>query len=122
VLLPRAEGARELLVEELTKRGATVDEVTLYVAAPPDDPDPEGLRRLRAGEIDLATFASSSSVRNLVALLGGDIEPLRRCKIAAIGPITASTVEELLGRAPDVVAPEHTIAGLVQALIERYTV
>jgi uroporphyrinogen III methyltransferase/synthase len=118
VLLPRAEGARELLVEELTQRGATVDEITLYVAVPADDIDMEGLRRLRAGEIDVATFASSSSVRALAALLGGDLEPLRRCRVACIGPVTARTAEEVLGRPPDVVAQEHTIAGLVRALVE----
>ncbi len=119
VLLPRAEGAREVLVEELTKRGAVVDELTLYVAAPPKEADAEALRLLRAGEIDVATFASSSSVRNLVSMLGKDVESLRRCRIACIGPITAATVEELLGRAPDVVAKEHTIPGLVRALVEE---
>lgn len=118
VLVPRAEGAREALLDGLIDRGATVDEVTLYVAAPPQDSDPESLRRLRAGEIDVATFASSSSVRNLVALLGDDLEPLRSCRIAAIGPVTAATVEELLGRPPDVVALEHTIAGLVSTLVQ----
>ena len=122
VLLPRAEGARDVLIEGLHERGATVDEVTLYIAAPPKDADAEGLRRLRAGEIDIVTFASSSAVRNLVSMLGDDLEPLRRCRIAAIGPITAQTVQELLGRPPDVVAKEHTIVGLVVALEARYTV
>ena len=117
VLLPRAENAREVLVDALVARGADVAEVTLYVAAPVDDPDAEGLRRLRAGEIDIATFASSSTVRNLVALLGGDIEPLQRCRIACIGPVTAATAEELLGRPPDIVASEHTIEGLVHELV-----
>lgn len=116
VLLPRAEGARGVLVDALAARGATVDEVTLYVAGPPRDPDLEGLRRLRAGEIDVVTFASSSAVRSLVSLLG-DVEPLREIRIACIGPITAATAQELLGRPPDVVAREHTIAGLVRALI-----
>ena len=121
VLLPRAEGARDTLLDGLAKQGAKVNEVTLYVAALPPDPDGEGLRRLRAGEIDVATFASSSTVRNLVTLLGDDLAPLRRCKIACIGPITAATVEELLGRKPDVVAQEHTISGLVRALVESAT-
>ncbi|MDZ4278441.1 MAG: uroporphyrinogen-III synthase [Dehalococcoidia bacterium] len=57
-------------------------------------------------------------MRNLVTMLGDDIEPLRRCRIACIGPITATTAGELLGRPPDVVASEHTIEGLVRALIE----
>ena len=120
VLVPCAEGARAVLADELAKRGADVDEVTVYVAeTPAEDASPElveGLRRLRNGEIDLITFASSSSVTNLVSLLGDDIEPLKRCRIACIGPITAATAEEVLGRAPDVVAEEHTIAGLVAAI------
>jgi uroporphyrinogen III methyltransferase/synthase len=119
VLVPRAEGARDVLIEGLTQRGASVDEVTLYVASPPRDGPAEGLRRLRAGEIDVATFASSSTVRNLAALLDGDVEPLRRCRIACIGPVTAATAGELLGRPPDIVAEEHTIPGLVQALVEH---
>ncbi len=121
VLLPRAEGARDVLIAGLAARGAQVDEVTLYVAEPPRPAthDPRPLELLRAGDIDIATFASSSSVRSLVALLGGDIEQLRRCRIAAIGPVTAQAVEELLGRPPDLVAPEHTIPGLVQALVEN---
>jgi uroporphyrinogen III methyltransferase/synthase len=118
ILLPRAEGARDVFIEGLRERGAEVDELTLYVAEVPRNSDAEGLRRLRAGEIDVATFASSSSVRNLVAMLGDDIEALRRCRIACIGPITARTVEELLGRAPDMVAAEHTITGLVRVLVE----
>jgi uroporphyrinogen III methyltransferase/synthase len=118
VLVPRAEGAREALVEGLAARGASVEEVTLYVASPPEAPDVEGLRRLRDGEIDVATFASSSSVRNLAALLGGDVEPLRRCRIAAIGPVTAEAVVEVVGRSADAVANEYTIAGLVRA-VER---
>jgi len=118
VLLPRAEQARDVLPEALTTCGALVDEVTLYVAERPDEPDVEGLRRLRAGEIEVAAFASSSTVRNLVALLGGDVEPLQRCRIACIGPVTAATAEELLGRPPDIVASEHTIEGLVQALVD----
>ncbi len=122
VLLPRAEGARDALIEGLIQRGAQVDEVTLYAAGAPTDVDAAGLRRLRAGEIDVATFASSSSVRNLVSLLGGDVGPLRRVRIACIGPITAQTAEELLGRPPAVVAEEHTIAGLVRALVESYIV
>ncbi len=120
VLVQCAAGARAVLADELRARNADVDEVTLYVAEVPiEEESPRmaaGLRRLRAGEIDVVTFASSSSVTNLVGLLGDDIEPLLRCRIACIGPITAMTAEELLGRAPDVVAEDHTIPGLVRAL------
>jgi uroporphyrinogen III methyltransferase/synthase len=70
VLLPRAEDARPVLVEGLESMGAHVHELKLYRSEVPHHPDAEGLRRLRAGEIDIVTFASSSSVRNLIAMLG----------------------------------------------------
>lgn len=118
VLLPRAEGARPELPEGLRELGAKVDEVTLYVAAPPAEGDAEGLARLRGGEIDWVTFASSSTVRNLVEMLHGDPTPLAGVRVACIGPVTATTAGDLLGRAPDVVAEEHTIPGLVRAIVE----
>ncbi|MCH8025403.1 MAG: uroporphyrinogen-III C-methyltransferase [Chloroflexi bacterium] len=127
VLVPRAENARPLLIDELRDRGATVDEETLYVAAPPDDNHPhsgaaaEALRLLRAGEVDVATFASASSVTSLAAILGDDLSPLRRCRIACIGPVTAARFEELLGQEPEIVAEEHTIPGLVTAIEEAET-
>ena len=78
--------------------------------------DLEGLRRLRDGEIDVVTFASSSAVRNLVEMLGGDIQPLRRVRIAAIGPVTADAVREAELEVA-VMAEEYTIAGLVSAMV-----
>lgn len=119
VLLPRAEGAREMLVERLEASGARVDELLLYRAAVPTSPDAEGLRRLRDGEIDIATFASSSSVRNLIEMLDGDAGPLGRVSIAAIGPVTAYAVRSA-GLTVDVMPDEHTIHALVAAIARRY--
>ncbi len=115
VLLPRAADARDTLVDALSGMGALVDELMLYVSAVPSQPDAEGLRRLRAGEIDIATFASSSSVRNLIEMLDGDIGPLGKVRIAAIGPITAQAVRDV-GLEPAVVAETYTIDRLVAAL------
>ncbi len=120
VLLPRAEGARPQIVDGLEARGARVDELTLYRSAVPASVDGDGLQRLRAGEIDIVTFASSSAVRNLVEMLGGDIAPLRATIIAAIGPITAQAVRDA-GLAVAVVAEEYSIDGLVAALVARFT-
>ncbi|RLT35256.1 MAG: uroporphyrinogen-III C-methyltransferase [Chloroflexi bacterium] len=115
VLLPRAEGARMVLPDGLRAAGSTVDELTLYLAAPPASPPEGALDRIRRGEIDIVTFTSSSTVRNLVAVLGRDIEALRGALIACIGPSTADAAREA-GFVPDVVAAEYTIAGLVAAL------
>jgi uroporphyrinogen III methyltransferase/synthase len=119
VLVARAEGARRELIEGLEALGARVDELILYRAAVPREPDGEGLRRLRADEVDIVTFASSSAVRNLVEMLGGEVEPLRGPLIACIGPVTAQAAEEA-GLTVGLVSEEHTIPGLVRALEEKY--
>jgi uroporphyrinogen-III synthase len=114
VLLPRAESARAELVRGLEAMGATVDEVPIYRAAVPSEASPEVLAELREGRIDIVTFTSSSTVRNLVAMLG-DASALERPLIACIGPITAQTAREL-GLRVDVQAAEYTVEGLVAAL------
>ena len=115
ILLPRAEGARDVLPEGLRAAGATVDELTLYLAAPPAEAPPEALAAVRNGEIDVVTFTSSSTVRNLATLLGGDLSALREAMIVCIGPIVAETAREF-GLPPHVVAEDHTIEGMVAAL------
>jgi len=144
VLVPRAEAARPELVEGLRALGAEVDEVTLYRAAVPAEAPAEALAALRDGGIDIVTFTSSSTVRNLAALLGKDFRVILngegtgarkvvssrrnlggeaaaargpRPLIACIGPITADTAREL-GLRVDVEAAEHTVPGLVAAVRE----
>src|SRR6266545_1388512 len=76
VLIPRAKSARPELVEGLRAAGAEVDEVTLYRAAVPESAPAEALSLLRDGAIDIVTFTSSSTVRNLAAMLDGDLSAL----------------------------------------------
>lgn len=116
VLIPRAADARDVLVEALEARGAAVDVLPLYVSAVPERAASDALERLRAGDVDIATFASSSSVRNLVQMLGGDASTLRRSRIAAIGPVTAQAVRDA-GLDVSIEAAEYTIDGLVAALV-----
>ncbi|MSQ61143.1 MAG: uroporphyrinogen-III C-methyltransferase [Dehalococcoidia bacterium] len=119
VLLPRAAVARDALPEGLRRRGAAVDVLELYRIESPAA-DPAVLEALAAGEIDIVTFASSSTVRNLAGMLGGTLAPLRGRLIASIGPITSEAVREY-GLGVDVEAGEHTIAGLVSALREHFS-
>ena len=115
VLLPRAENAREELPNGLREAGAIVDELPLYLAAPPAEAPPGALAAVRDGAIDIVTFTSSSTVRNLAALLDGDLSSLADATIVCIGPIVAETVREH-GLTPHIVAEEHTIDGMVAAL------
>ncbi len=115
VLLPRAELARDVIPDTLRGAGAEVDDLPLYLAAPPAEPPAEALALVRGGHIDVVTFTSSSTVRNLADLLGGDLSPLAGATVACIGPATAETAREA-GLTVHVSAETHTIEGLVSAL------
>jgi uroporphyrinogen III methyltransferase/synthase len=119
VLLPRAEGGSEELYGGLKVRGAQVEELVLYDSAVPGAPDTETLRLVREGGIDVVTFASSSSVRNLTALLGADFAQLSEAVVACIGPVTAQTAREA-GLTVAIEPATHTIPALVEALKAYY--
>ena len=119
VLLPRAEGGSPELVEGLRRRGATVDDLVLYESKVPAAADADALRLIRERRIDVVTFASSSSVRNLATLLGDDFARLRDAVVACIGPVTAATAREL-GCDVQVEPAVHTVPALVEALKAHY--
>jgi len=118
-LLPRAEQSRPVLVEGLEHLGAHVVEIHFYRTTQPPESDSRGRQMLLDGEIDITTFTSSSTVRNLASLLGEDWQSVNNTTVACIGPVTADTAAEA-GLRVDVVAGEHTIPGLVQAIVEKY--
>ena len=74
--------------------------------------------------IDIVTFTSSSTVRNLLALLEQDGGPggdaLAGSLIACIGPVTSRTAREL-GLRVDMEAEDHTVDGLADALIAHFS-
>jgi uroporphyrinogen III methyltransferase / synthase len=115
ILLPRSDIAPRDLVDGLARLGAEPFDVAAYRTVAPADVAAEGKRRLLAGKIDVITFASSSTVANLVALLDGDVESINEAKVACIGPATAAAAAKA-GIRVDILAQEHTIPGLVAAM------
>ena len=115
ILLARAMEARPVLPEKLTESGAEVTEVTLYQTLPPERLTLEAEKALESGKIDLVTFTSSSTVTNLVRLLGDRLKAFQAAAPAAvIGPITAETAREH-GFNVAAEAEEYTVDGLVKA-------
>lgn len=120
VLIPRAAVARDVLPEKLTEYGAAVDVVAVYTTQTADTDGQELCDMLANGEIDLVTFTSSSTVTNLLKLLGDNGPALLSGVTAAcIGPITAQTCLEH-DIQPAVIAEEFTIKGLVKAIVDLY--
>lgn len=116
VLLPRAAVARDVLPDGLRERGYAVEIVPVYETVP-GEPDPGELAAVRRGEVDAITFASSSTVTNLLNLLGAPPDP--QPSVIAIGPVTAATAAEA-GLRVDGVASDHTIEGVVDALLRHF--
>jgi uroporphyrinogen III methyltransferase/synthase len=115
VLLARAEQARDVLPDGLGARGYGVDVLAVYRTVRAE-PDPAVLEQVRAGQVDAITFTSSSTVTNfcdVIATLPGP-QPV----VVSIGPVTSQTVVER-GLRVDAEATEHTIEGVVTALLER---
>ena len=120
VLIPRAKVARDLLPEKLAEYGAKVDVVPVYTTETADTDGQALYQMIEQGEIDLVTFTSSSTVTNLLKLLGENAANLlSKVTVACIGPITAGTCLEH-GIKPAVIAEEYTIKGLVEAIVNLY--
>lgn len=110
VLLARAAVARDVLPRALAAAGWEVDDVEAYrtVAAPLTDD-----QRERAAAADIVTFTSSSTVDRYLDAIGDRPPPPF---VACIGPVTAARAEAR-GLRVDAVAAEHTVAGLVEAIV-----
>ena len=122
-LLPAADIGRDELAEGLSRLGASVERITAYRTVTP----PDAAQRARdafAGGIDIVTFTSSSTVRNLLSLLndgnGPGRDALSGTLIASIGPVTSATAREL-GLKVDIEAEQHTVDGLADALVNHYS-
>ncbi len=125
ILLPRADIAREVLVDGLLAKGAHVDNVVAYRTVL-GEAQGDVVGMLRGKQIDAVTFTSSSTVKNFFARLeqsGVSSDEVRdllaSVTVAAIGPITAKTARDY-GLNVAIEADKYTIDGLVSALVEAF--
>lgn len=117
-LLPRADLAGQELADELVKMGARVEQVVTYRTVPENGASDRAVKAFQDG-VDIVTFTSSSTVTGLINMLNGNLDLLKRATVACIGPVTAMTARKA-GLEVRLVAEEHTIPGLVKALVETY--
>jgi uroporphyrinogen III methyltransferase/synthase len=120
ILLPRADIAGNELSDGLVKLGAKVQQVTAYRTTTATKLNLQAKQMLLGGDIDVVAFTSASTVDSLLAILGRRWEIIKQAKLACIGPNTAAALAGK-GLKADIVATEHTVAGLVAALGRYYT-
>lgn len=113
VLLPAAEEGRRELEDSLRDAGLLVTRVTAYRSLPAELP-PEALEQLVSAPLDVAVFASPRTVEAFLEAAGR--ERLGTARVVAIGPTTASALEQL-GLPPAAVAERPTPESLVEATV-----
>ncbi|MBX5497275.1 MAG: uroporphyrinogen-III synthase [Bryobacteraceae bacterium] len=119
VLLPRAAVARDLIPTALRERGAEVDVVEAYRTVVPDEARDQAAEVFQAArKPDWVTFTSSSTVKNLLALVPR--EALDGVRFASIGPVTSDTARRH-GLSIDAEAARYTVDGLVEAILAAET-
>lgn len=111
-LLLRASRGREVLAEMLTAAGWQVEQTVVYQSTDCTTAEAEVQRALAEGRIDWVTVTSSAIARALVQLFGED---LKKSRLAAISPLTASVLTEA-GHEPAAVAQEYTTEGILEAI------
>ncbi|HTR35111.1 MAG TPA: uroporphyrinogen-III synthase [Bryobacteraceae bacterium] len=107
------------LLDALRTRGAEVTAVPVYQWDLPEDTGPlrEAIRRIAAGQADVAIFTTSIQLAHLFRIaaeegLEGPVRlALRRMVIASIGPSTTEALEEF-GLEPDI-TPSHPKMGFL---------
>jgi uroporphyrinogen III methyltransferase / synthase len=120
VLLPRALEARDVLPNALAGAGAQVDIVACYETLKTEMHETT-LRQMYGMAPDLMVFTSSSTIKNLMAILGQEYgkKLLSNSRVAVLGPITAKTAESF-GKHPEIVPKENTVASLLDAIRDYY--
>ncbi len=120
-LIPRAEEAREILPEEIKRLGGQVDVAPVYKALQPDCGPEKMSALLKRGPIDMLTFASSSTLKNFIEMVGRETidDWFKDSAIACIGPITAKTAEEF-GLRVDVMPQDYTFAAMTTAIVDYF--
>lgn len=95
ILIPRAKNARDFLVEKLEEI-CSVHEIHTYESKMDLSQKGELLEILNHESIDYITFASSSSVKNFVEIIGKEnLDKIKNSKLISIGPMTSSALLEV---------------------------
>jgi uroporphyrinogen-III synthase len=120
ILIPSASDARDTLTTTLQHAGARPESLPVYRTVPAKTDLSALADDIKVGRIDAVTFTSSSTVRYFMDLVGRETAISGQFVAATIGPITGATAREL-GLRDVMEADPHTVPGLVESLVRRFT-
>jgi uroporphyrinogen III methyltransferase/synthase len=119
ILIATAEDGRDVLARGLRELDAQVSVVHMYRSRiVREGPATDALRAaIDAGEVDLVTFTSASTVTGFVAQAGPD--RARQVRAGSIGPVTSTSLRES-GIDVVVESPSSTIESLIDAVTAHF--
>lgn len=122
VLFPKADGARDLIPQQLRSRGAEVVDPVVYRNIIPQALPESARQALEQHQLAAVVFSSPSTVRNLAALVGGVTQlqtMLADLAVASIGPVTTKACQEL-GLSVAIEPEQATLDALVNGLKQHF--
>ena len=121
ILFPASKIARKAIPDGLRNEGAQVVRATAYENIPVAYPPDEIAELFKSEMVDIATFTSSSTVDNLISMIPEHAKHaiIPRIHAASIGPMTSKTLRGY-GIEPVIEAQNHTLPGLVEAIVQHY--
>jgi len=121
VLLPRAETAREILPDELRRRGAAVDVVPVYRTTKASTGLLDLTAILSQERVDALVFTSPSAARYFSEVLGENLgSTIGPTPIAAIGPVVREALESL-GMKVSIQPEQATMEELTRAICNYFS-
>ena len=116
----RSDIGRETLPLGLRQLGADVSEIAAYRTVLAED-SAETARQAFEDGVDVITFTSSSTVKNLRHLLDGDVTRINNSVVVCMGPVTASTADAF-GIRVDIIPEEQSIPGIISAIQQYFDI
>ena len=117
ILIPRAKNARDFLIDKLNEI-SNVKEVITYESVIDYSKREDSIKIIEEGNLDYITFASSSTVKNFIKLIGEENKSkLSNTKIISIGKITTKTILDN-GLKVYKESEEASIASMIEAMFE----
>ena len=114
----RSDIGRETISRGLRELGAEVTDVAAYRTVLAED-SADVARQAFDDGIDVVTFTSSSTVKNLRRLLNGNATPINDSVVVCMGPVTAATAKSFSMRV-DIIPEQQSIEGIITAIREHY--
>lgn len=117
VVIFRGDGGRELLAEELTRRGAAVEYAEAYRRSQPNADIQPLLQAWARDEIDIIVITSGQGLRNLFDMVGKlGQQWLQRTPLLVINERLEEIARQLGNRIPPLVSEEASDDGILRCL------